>query len=97
MRTDEHNKNYVIDLEKLYTELDRKRRQGGYSWDRLAKKLGVGKSTLAGVNRNNHGADKPKRSIDGNLLVKILMFLNKPHTDFVKTEPWKVYVDADSR
>jgi transcriptional regulator with XRE-family HTH domain len=69
-------------MAKLSEALDGKRRRHRMSWLRLSAKLGIGKSTLAQLVRSTHDVTRGYKSIDGEVLVTILQFLGRPHTDF---------------
>ena len=88
--------NYMIDIEKLFNAVDTRRRQSKLSWARLAARLGTSPSTLSGMTRVQSKSKTIRHTMDGTILVKCLMYLNKPHTDFIKIIPWEVHDDANS-
>lgn len=73
---------YTIDLPKLQAALDGKRRKHNHTWLLISNRLGVAPTTLKSMTRPSH-SNKNKGSIDGNVLAGVLMYLQRPITDFI--------------
>lgn len=68
---------YVLDIEKLFQVFENKRKQDKLSRDRIAARYGLAKNSLTVRSRRS--------SLDAKVLIPILMYLDKPITDFIKT------------
>lgn len=68
---------YVLDLQKLFITFENKRKQDKLSRERVAVRYGLSKSALS-FNRSN------KDSLDAKLLIPVLLYLDKPITEFIK-------------
>lgn len=67
---------YLLDVEKLFNSFEGKRKKHNLSRDRIAARYGLNKSSLS-FNRGN-------KSLDAKILIPILLYLDRPITDFVK-------------
>lgn len=67
---------FILDIEKLFGAIEGKRKQHNLSRERIAARYGLPKSSL------NFYRSK---SLDAKVLIPVLMYLDRPITDFVKT------------
>jgi hypothetical protein len=81
-----------VDITKLKTAIDGKRRSDGISWRRLAARYGLSPSTLQDLDRPDPRKAETLMRVDlaGRVLISMLDYLKKPYTDFVKIEPLEV-------
>lgn len=76
---------YRIDLNKLFNEMDSKRRRHRLSWARVASRIGVSESALLslGQEKRQHRAERLYRSLDADIFVGIMQFLKQPYERYV--------------
>jgi hypothetical protein len=72
---------YELNIPKLWSDLDSKRRKDRLSWARLAARYNIGPTTFVGMKGNPRKPEK--RTINANVLICVLHFLNKPLSDYV--------------
>lgn len=74
---------YKLDVEKLFNAMDGKRRSTKLSWQRLAFRLGLKDTTIIKLTRKR--PNQEYKTISADTFIPILIWLDRPITDFVIT------------
>lgn len=86
---------YRVDVDKLKTALESKRRRHNHPWALVSLRSGIAVGTLTQIDRRLAG--RTEKKIDGDVLAGVLMYLERPITDFIVEIKKEVVNDAYSQ
>lgn len=90
-----HTVHYSIDIEKLFNAMDVKRRQSKLSWARLGERMGTHPSTLSNMRRVQYRTGEVRKDLQASVFANVILWLNRPITDFLVENKKELYTDAN--